>query len=136
MTSVYVSDLDFSNITITAFTADTRYTENLILYLEEYYCKQLEGNLKDFKAETAADDKLVYQTMTIDGCPALAFNYTASVYDVKEEKNISYGYRVWLIRYGAYIYHVQYCAKNAEENNLFQTHYDQAETIATGIQFH
>lgn len=136
MTSVYVSDVDFSNVTMTAFTADVRYTENLALYLEEYYCKQLEGNLKDFKPETAADDKLVYQTLTVDDCPALAFNYTASVYDVKEDQNISYGYRVWLIRYGAYIYHVQYCAKNAEENDLFQTHYDEAETIVTGIQFH
>jgi hypothetical protein len=127
MTSVYVSEVDYSNVSVTAVTAEQEgktYT-GLPEYAEEYYLKQCEGNFRDLKVERNADKSLKRSVLKIDDCEAIAFSYSA-VFDGE-----TYRFRAWLISCNGYIYTVLYTAKE----DRYEENYDFAEAIATSIQF-
>ena len=128
MTSVFVSENDFTNLSVTAFTADTRYAD-LPTYAEEYYFKQMEGNLNGFQVERNQDGSLKRTVMKVDGLDTIAVNYSAVL------GGETYQYRIWFISYNGYIYHVQYCAKVTGERDFYQEHLDEAEAIVSYLRF-
>ena len=124
MTSAYVSENDFSNVSVTAFTASVEYP-TLLDYAEKYYFTQFEDNFNNLKTEKNQDGSLKRSSLKIDGCEALAVNYTASF------SGENYAFRVWFISRGGYIYTVLYTAKEA----LFEPHLEVATAIAENIKF-
>lgn len=124
MTSAYVSENDFSNVSVTAFTASVEYP-TLLDYAEKYYFAQFEDNFNNLKVEKNQDGSLKRSSLKIDGCEALAVNYTASF------SGENYAFRVWFISRGGYIYTVLYTAKEA----LFEPHLEVATAIAENIKF-
>ncbi|MBQ4037510.1 MAG: hypothetical protein IJC84_05220 [Clostridia bacterium] len=128
MTSVYVSENDFTNLSVTAFTADTRYSD-LPTYADQYYFKQMEGNLNEFQVERNQDGSLKRTVLKVDGLDAIAVNYSAVL------GGEHFSYRIWFISYNGYIYHVQYCGKVTGERDLYQDHLDEAEAIVSNLRF-
>lgn len=124
MTSAYVSEVDFSNVSVTAMTASEEY-QGLPEYAEEYYLKQFTDNFQNLEVERNQDGTLKRSVLKIDDCDAIAFGYSA----VFGGEN--YRFRSWLISYNGYIYTVLYTAK-AEQ---YDANFDLAEKIATSIQF-
>lgn len=126
MTSAYVSENDFSNVSISAFTASAEYRD-LLSYATDYYFPHLSGDLKNLKMDLEQDGKSLKRTdLVIDSCPALAVNYSASFYNDEE-----YRFRVWFVSKDGYIYTILYTAKT----DLFDTHLDEATAIAEGLKF-
>ena len=124
MTDAYVSENDFSNVSVTAFTASAEYP-TLLDYAEKYYFTQFEDNFNNLKVEKNQDGSLKRSSLKIDGNEALAVNYTASF------SGENYSFRVWFISRGGYIYTVLYTAKEA----LFESHLEEATAIAENIKF-
>lgn len=124
MTSAYVSEMDFSNVSVTAMTATGDYP-NLSEYAEEYYLKQFTDNFQNLEVERNQDGTLKRSVLKIDECDAVSFGYSA----VFGGEN--YHFRAWLISYNGYIYTVLYTAKE----DRYEENYDLAEAIATSIQF-
>ena len=124
LTSVYVSDKDFSNVSITAFTASAEYP-SLMDYVEKYYFKQFEGNFNNLKIEKNQDGSLKKSVLKIDSCDAIAVNYHATFSDG------DYSFRAWFVSKGGYIYSILYTAKA----DLFESHFDEAAAIAENIKF-
>lgn len=126
LTSAYVSENDFSNVSISSFTASNEYPD-LMSYATEYYIPHLSGDLKDFKADMEQDGEHIKRTdLVIDSNPALAFNYSAAFYQGE-----TYNFRVWFVSYNGYIYTILYTAKA----DLFETHLDEATAIAESLKF-
>lgn len=126
MTSAYVSENDFSNVSITAFTASNEYSD-LMNYAKDYYFPHLSGDLKNLKMDLEQDGESIKRTdLVIDTCPALAMNYSASFYNDE-----TYNFRVWFISRNGYIYTVLYTAKA----DLFEAHLDEAAAIAESLKF-
>lgn len=124
MTSAYVSETDYSNVSVTAFTASPEYPD-LVSYAEKYYFKQFEDNFQNLNVEKNQDGSLKRSVLKIDGCDAIAVNYSA----VFGGEN--YSFRAWFVSYNGYIYTVLYTAKEAAfENNL-----ELASKIAEYIRF-
>ena len=124
MTSVYVSEIDFSNVSVTAFTATDDYT-SLPDYAENHYLKQFDGNFTDLVVERNQDETLKRSVLKVDEKDAIAFNYSARFGED------TYRFRSWLVSYNGYIYTILYTAKEDrfEENLLL------AEKIVEYIQF-
>lgn len=124
MTSAFVSENDFSNVSVTAFTASLQYP-SLENYVEEFYLKQFSDNFNQLEVDRNQDGSLKRNVLKIDGCDAISFTYSA-VFGGE-----SYTFRAWLISYNGYIYTVLYTAK-AE---LYENHLPYAEQIAQNIRF-
>ena len=124
MTSAYVSENDFSNISVTTFTASVEYP-TLLDYAEKYYFAKFEDNFNNLKVEKNQDGSLKRSSLKVDGCEALAVNYTATF------SGENYGFRVWFISRGGYIYTVLYTAKEA----LYEAHIEEATAIAENLKF-
>ena len=124
MTSAYVSENDFSNISVTTFTASVEYP-TLLDYAEKYYFAQFEDNFNNLKVEKNQDGSLKRSSLKIDGYEALAANYTATF------SGENYSFRVWFISRGGYIYTVLYTAKEG----LYEAHLEEATAIAENIKF-
>jgi len=124
MTSAYVSETDFSNVSVTAFTASMQYP-SLLDYAENYYFTQFRDNFNNLTVDRNQDGSLKKSVLKIDECDAIAVNYRAAFYG--EE----YSFRVWMISYNGYIYTVLYTAKTP----LFETNLEMAEAVATNLQF-
>ena len=122
--SVYVSENDFSNVNVTAFTASYEYAD-LASYAKEYYFEQFESNFKNLSIEKNQDGSIKGSALKIDGCPAYAVNYSA------EFGGETYSFRVWFISCDGYIYTVLYTAKEA----LFEEHLTLASKTAEFIRF-
>lgn len=126
LTCAYVSENDFSNVSVAAFTASNEYPD-LLSYAKDYYFAHLSGDLKNLKIDMEQDGKSIKRTdLVIDRCPALAVNYSASFYNDE-----SYNFRAWFISRNGYIYTVLYTAKA----DLFEAHLDEATAIAEGLKF-
>lgn len=124
MTSAFVSETDYSNVSVTAFTASLEYPD-LVSYAENYYFKQFQDNFNDLTVEKNQDGSLKRSVMKIDDCDAIAVNYSATF------SGESYSFRVWLISYNGYIYSVLYTAKAA----AFEQNLEPATKIAEYIRF-
>ncbi len=124
MTSAYVSENDFSNISVTTFTASVEYP-TLLDYAEKYYFAKFEDNFNHLKVEKNQDGSLKRSSLKVDGCEALAVNYSATF------SGENYGFRVWFISRGGYIYTVLYTAKEA----LYEAHLEEATAIAENLKF-
>ena len=124
MTSVYVSDKDFTNVSINTFTASAEYP-SLVDYVEKYYFKQFEGNFNNLEIEKNQDGSLKRSVLKIDSFDAIAVNYTATF------SGEDYSFRAWFVSKGGYIYSILYTAKA----DLFEAHFDEATAIAENIKF-
>lgn len=124
LTSAYVSENDFSNVSVTAFTASAEYA-TLQDYAEKYYFAQFQDNFNNLTVEKNQDQSMKVSTLKIDSCNAIAVNYGA---DFSGE---AYSFRVWFISKGGYIYTVLYTAKEA----LFDAHLDEATAMAENLKF-
>lgn len=124
MTSAFVSENDFSNVSVTAFTASLQYP-SLEQYAEEYYLKQFTDNFQNLTVDRNQDGSLKKSVLKIDDCDAISFRYGA-VFGGEE-----YSFRTWLISYNGYVYTVLYTAKAP----MFDTHLPLAEKIAESIRF-
>lgn len=125
MTSAYVSETDYSNVSVTAFTASPEYPD-LLSYAENYYFKQFEDNFQNLTVEKNQDGSLKRSVLKIDGCDAIAVNYSATF------SGESYSFRAWFVSYNGYIYSILYTAREAAyEQNL-----EMATKIAENIRFH
>ena len=124
MTSAFVSENDFSNVSVTAFTASMQYP-SLEQYAEEYYLKQFTDNFQNLTVDRNQDGSLKKSVLKIDECDAISFRYHA-VFSGEE-----YSFRAWLISYNGYVYTVLYTAKTA----VFDTNLPMAEKIAEFIRF-
>lgn len=124
MTSAFVSEVDYSNVSVTAFTASAEYP-SLADYAEHYYFKQFEDNFQSLEIERNQDKSLKKSVLKIDSADAIAVNYKANF--AGEE----YSFRAWMISYNGYIYTVLYTAKTAQ----FEAHLDEATVIAENLKF-
>lgn len=124
MTSAFVSENDFSNVSITAFTASAEYP-TLLDYAENFYFAQFEDNFANLQVEKNQDGSIKRTTLKIDGCDALCLNYSA---DFAGE---NYSFRTWLISRGGYIYTMLYTAKTA----AFESHAQEADAMAENLLF-
>ncbi len=124
LTSAFVSETDFSNVSITAFTASASY-QSLADYVENYYFTQFEDNFNNLEIERNQDKSLKKSSMKIDGCDAIAVNYKA-VFSGEE-----YSFRAWFISYNGYIYNVLYTAKT----EVFESHLEEATVTAEQLKF-
>ena len=124
MTSAFVSESDYSNISITAFTASAEYP-TLLSYAENYYFVKFQDNFNNLEVEKNQDKSLKKSTLKIDGCDALAVNFSATF------SQESYSFRAWFISYNGYIYTVLYTAKT----EVFDSHLEEAEAVAKALKF-
>ncbi len=124
MTSTFVSETDFSNVSVTAFTFSGQYT-SLEQYAEEYYLKQFTDNFNNLEVERNQDGSLKRSHLKIDERDAVVFQYKATF--AGEE----YTFRAWLISDSGYVYTVLYTAKT----EVYETHLPYAERIAENIRF-
>ena len=124
MTSAFVSDTDFSNVSVTVFTSTGQYA-TLQEYAEEYYFKHFEGNFQNLSVERNQDGSLKRENLKIDDCDAMSVAYTA------EFSGEEYSFRNWFISYNGYIYSVLYTAKSG----LYEIHLAEAQAIATNLKF-
>ncbi len=124
MTSAYVSETDFSNVSVTAFTASPEYPD-LVSYAENYYFKQFEDNFQNLSVEKNQDGSLKRSVLKIDGCDAIAVNYRAVF------SGETYLFRAWFVSYNGYIYTVLYTAKEA----AFEGNLELAAKVAECIRF-
>lgn len=124
MTSAFVSETDFSNVSITAFTASAEYP-SLLSYAEDYYFAQFEDNFAGLSVEKNQDGSIKRTALKIDGCDALCVNFSA---DFAGE---NYSFRAWLISRGGYIYTMLYTAKTA----VFESHEQEADAMAENLLF-
>lgn len=124
MTSAFVSETDFSNVSITAFTASAQYP-SLLDYVEKYYFVKFQDNFNNLEMERNQDQSLKRTTTKIDGCDALAVNFKATF------SGESYSFRSWFVSYNGYIYTILYTAKT----EVFDSHLDEAEAMAIALKF-
>ena len=124
MTSCYVSEADFSNISVTAFTASAEYP-TLQDYAENYYFKQFQDNFNNLEIERNQDQSIKKSTLKIDGCDAIAVGYRTAF------SGEEYSFRIWFVSYNGYIYHILYTAKTA----LFDSHLEEASAVAEQLRF-
>ncbi|MBQ3866670.1 MAG: hypothetical protein II776_07180 [Clostridia bacterium] len=124
MTSAYVSDADFSNVSITGFTASAQYP-TLAAYAEEYYFAHFEDNFKNLAVEKNQDGTLKERVMTVDGCDALSVDYSAS-FDGE-----TYSFRSYFISFNGSLYTVTYTAR-AE---VFASHLELVEDMVSNLRF-
>ena len=124
MTSAFVSETDFSNVSVTAFTASASYT-SLLDYVEKHYFAQFKDNFNQLEIERNQDQSIKRSSMKIDGADVIAVNYTA-VFSGEE-----YSFRAWFISYNGYIYNVLYTAKT----QVFNNHLEEATVIAEQLKF-
>ncbi len=124
MTSAFVSETDFSNVSVTAFTASIQYP-TLASYAEEYYLKQFTDNFQNLEVERNQDGSLKRTVLTVDGREAISFTYKATF------SGEEYSFRAWLISDSGYVYTVLYTAKTS----AYETHLPYAEQIAQNIRF-
>lgn len=124
MTSVYYSNQDFSNVSVTAFTLNNE-IKDLEDYAENYYFKQFQDHFQNLTVERNPDGSLKRENLKIDECDALATKYTATF--AGEE----YSFRIWFISYNGYIYTVLYTAKTP----VYEMHLAEANAMANAIQF-
>lgn len=124
MTSAFVSENDFSSVSVTTFTASMEYPD-LLSYAENYYLKQFGDNFQNLQVEKNQDGSLKKDVLKIDSCDALSFRYSS---DFAGE---NYSFRTWLISRNGYIYTVLYTAKT----DLFDAHLEEAAAIAENIRF-
>ncbi len=124
MTSAFVSETDFSNVSITAFTASASY-KSLPDYVENYYFAQFKDNFSNLEIERNQDKSLKRSTLKIDGADAIAVNYKATF------SGEEYSFRAWFISFNGYIYNVLYTAKTP----AFESHLEEATVIAEQLKF-
>ena len=124
MTSAFVSETDFSNVSVTAFTVSGQYT-SLEQYAREYYLKQFSDNFNNLEPEYNQDGSLKRNNLKIDDRDAVTFQYKATF--AGEE----YSFRAWLISDSGYVYTVLYTAKS----DVYENHLSYAELIAENIRF-
>ncbi|MBP5288635.1 MAG: hypothetical protein J6Z79_02025 [Clostridia bacterium] len=124
MTSVYYSEEDFSNVSVTVFTASPDYS-SLADYAERYYFEQFKDNFNNLDLVKNQDGTLKLRTLKVDGCDAVAADYSA-VFAGK-----TYKFRSFFISYGGSIYTVTYTATN----DLFDAHTDAVEGMIEQMRF-
>ena len=123
MTSAYVSETDFSNVSVTVFTASAEYS-SLPDYAKGYYFPQFEDNFQNLTLEYNQDGSLKRSSLKIDQCDAIAVNFSAVF------AGESYSFRAWFLYCNGYIYTVLYTAKSA----VFESHLEVAGQIAENLQ--
>lgn len=123
-TSVYVSDKDFSSVSVNAVLFSDRDYKSLWGYAEDYYVPGILEHYPEAKFEYNQDESLKIAELKIDDCDAISFSYQAKIGE-------EYSFRVWLISYDGYVYSVLYTAKS----ELYDKNYNAAEMIAESIQF-
>lgn len=124
MTSAYVSETDFSNVSVTAFTASLEYP-TLPEYAEGYYLAQFRDNFQNLEVERNQDNSLKRSVLKIDGCDAISFRYSARF------AGEDYSFCTWLVSCNGYIYTILYTAKA----DAFDRNFAEAEKIAQSISF-
>ncbi len=123
MTSAYVSETDFSNVSVTVFTASAEY-KSLPDYAKDYYFTQFKDNFQNLTLEYNQDGSLKRSNLKIDESDAIAVNFSA----VFAGEN--YSFRAWFLYYNGYIYTVLYTAKSA----VFESHLEVAGQIAENLR--
>ena len=78
MTSAYVSESDFSNVSITAFTASGA-LRTVAEYVESYYFSQFEDNFHNLTVDRNQDGTVKKTVVTVDGKEAMYVNYAAEL---------------------------------------------------------
>ena len=129
---VHVSDTDFSNISVSALHFAGRFND-LKTYVNEYYLKEIKENLNDVKTADNEDGSLRLTPLTVDGCDAVSFDYSASFYTVDSGKE-TYSFRTWLISNGGTVYNVTFTA-NTTEKDLFSEHVQEAAKTVEYFRF-
>ena len=124
MTSVYVSDGDFSNVSVTAFTASAEYP-SLESYAESYYFQQFSDNFNNLDVAKNQDGSMKHTALEVDGCSALRVDYGA----VFAGEN--YQFRTWFISYNGSIYTVTYTAAS----EVFASHADAVDAMVNVMRF-
>ncbi|MBR2634228.1 MAG: hypothetical protein IKD31_01445 [Clostridia bacterium] len=124
MSSAFVSESDYSNVSVTVFTASAEYP-SLVDYAENYYLKQFEGHFEGLSVKRNQDGSLKRNVLKIDDRDAISFEYSAKF----GEK--TYSFCSWIISDGGYLYTVLYTA----EEEKYLGHWDVAEKIATSVRF-
>ncbi len=124
MTSVYVSESDFSNVSVTAFTASAEYP-TLADYAESYYFQQFADNFNNLEVAKNQDGSMKLATLKVDGCDAVRVDYTAAF------AGATYQFRSWFISYNGSIYTVTYTAKE----DVFSSHTDVVEGMVENLRF-
>lgn len=118
MVSVYVSDKDRSNVSVTAFTAPSN-VNNIEDYLNSDYLGYVESNFPELEMITAGEES------TLGGVDSRRYVFSANIAggDYKFMQNITY-------RYG-YIYIFTYTSTL----DLFDTHIDEVTKIIEEFEF-
>ena len=125
--SAYVSDLDFSNVSVTGFTPkmeEGAFT-TLETYVKDYYFKQFETNFNNLEVEKGKDGNIAVKIMTVDSCEAVKVSYSARF---GEE---DYRFSTVLISNGGVIYSLTYTAKK----DLFEQHTQEFEQMVGYFRF-
>lgn len=125
MVSTYVSDRDFSNVSVTAFDMSGWQYNSFDQYVKEYYFEQFKDNFNNLNVVSDPEGNPLCDHLTIDGCDATSVRFTA-VFAGEE-----YSFRAWFIERNATLYTVLYTAKTP----LFEANLEYATAIATNLQF-
>lgn len=124
MTSVYVSEGDFSSVSVTAFTWSDEYV-SLLDYFENYFYKQFSDNFNNLDYAKNEDGTPMRSKITLDGVEGLTFDYSATF------ASEQYKFHSAIILDNGYIYTITYTAKAG----LFDAHIDAANEIIKTFQF-
>lgn len=124
MTSVYVSEVDFSNVSVTVFTWNNEY-QSLSQYVEKYYFKQFKDNFSNLEYPENEDGTPRLKNAKIDSRDAVIFEYSAMF---GEEK---YMFKTCIISENGYIYTLTYTAKE----DKYESHIEAVDMIFDNFQF-
>lgn len=124
MTSVYFSDTDFSNVSVTVFVPTERY-ESASQYAQSYYFEHLQGTFPNVTPERNQDGSYKFHTVTIDGVEGARADYAATV------DGTEFAFRSYFVLYNGNIYTVTYTAKR----DLFDSHTDAVQGMIEQMRF-
>lgn len=124
MTSVYYSDTDFSNVTLTAFTASMPYS-SIASYIEEYYFTKFEDNFNNLSLSYNQDGSLKLKGVKVDGLDGVSVDYKAAF------SGEEYAFRSVFVYYDGVYYTLTYTAKS----DLFESHLADVDGIVNNLRF-
>ena len=124
MTSVYYSETDFSNVSVTAFTADPRY-KTASEYAENYYFEHFADNFNNLEVEKNQDGTIKLHSKEVGGSEGVYAEYAAVF------AGEMYRFRSYFTIYNGEVYTVTYTAKA----DVFTSHTEAVTGMVEQMRF-
>lgn len=125
--SVYVSETDFSNVSVTAFTPERESGAfaSLQEYIENYYFAMFRENFSSLAVKENQDGTIKITPIKVAESEGAVVEYSA-VFSGED-----YSFKTCIVPFDGYLYHITYTAKT----DAFDSHLAAVDTMIEHFQF-